>query len=160
MKGKNENELVEMAEGGFEMITLRGHHLLCVHGFRGMGYSPEFVEKMREIVEEIRNEEKDFFIKVVVALDDACFTCPHHGEATCEADPNSEEHVTSMDRKVLEHLGIEQNGVYLKSELLQLTARKVHPDDLDDLCHGCSWLQYGVCKEGIANVRAGNIQQK
>jgi len=142
------------------MRTLRGHHLLCVHGFRGMGYSPDFVKKMREIVEDIRNEEKDFLIKVVVTLDEACLTCPHHGEATCEASPNSEEHVTSMDRKVIEHLGLEPNGVYLKSEIIKRTAQKVRPDDLDYLCRNCSWLPYGVCKEGITNVRAGNIKQE
>jgi uncharacterized protein len=141
-------------------LRLRGHHLLCVHGFRGMGYSPSFVEKMWEIVKDIRDEEKDFPIQVVVALDDACFTCPHHGESTCQADPNSNEHVMSMDRKVIEHLGIEENEVYLKSQLLRLTARKVRPEDLNHLCDKCSWLPYGVCKEGIANVRAGNISHK
>lgn len=141
-------------------LRLRGHHLLCVHGFRGMGYSPSFVEKMWEIVKDIRNEEKDVPIQVVVALDEACFSCPHHGESTCQADPNSNEHVVSMDRRVLEHLGLEENEIYLKSELLRLTAQKVRPDDLDRLCANCSWLQYGVCKEGIANLRSGNVQQK
>jgi hypothetical protein len=80
-----------------------------------MGYSPSFVEKMWEIVKDIRNEEKDFPIQVVVALDEACFTCPHHGESTCQADPNSNEHVVSMDRRVLAHLGLEENEIYLKS---------------------------------------------
>ena len=56
---------------------LRGHHLLCVHGFKGMGYSPSFVEKMKEIVADIRNPEKDFDIKVVAGFDEACLACPH-----------------------------------------------------------------------------------
>jgi Uncharacterized conserved protein len=141
-------------------LRLRGHHLLCVHGFRGMGYSPSFVEKMWEVVTKIRDEEQDFPIQVVSALDDACMACPHHGESTCQADPNSNEHVISMDQKVIRHLGIEENGIYLKSELLGLTAQKVVPDDLDYLCANCSWLPHGVCKEGIANVRNGNIAQK
>lgn len=141
-------------------LRLRGHHLLCVHGFRGMGYSPSFVEKMKEIVKEIRNEEKDFPIQVVVALDEACSACPHHGESTCQASPRSNDHVVAMDRRVIKHLGLEENKIYWKSELLQRTAASVRPDDLDHLCANCSWLPYGVCKEGIANVRTGNIQQK
>lgn len=141
-------------------LRLRGHHLLCVHGFRGMGYSPSFVEKMREIVEKIRDEEQDFPIQVVAALDDACMACPHHGETACQAAPDSNDHVLSMDQKVIRHLGIEEGGVYLKSELVRRTAQKVRPDDLDYLCANCSWLPYGVCKEGIANVRNGNVAQK
>jgi hypothetical protein len=125
-----------------------------------MGYSPSFVEKMWEVVTNIRDEERDFPIQVVVALDDACMACPHHGETTCQADPNSNEHVTSMDQKVIRHLGIEENGIYLKSELVKLTAQKVRPEHLDYLCSNCSWLPYGVCKEGIANVRSGNVAQK
>ncbi|GGJ76547.1 hypothetical protein GGR02_002866 [Anoxybacillus voinovskiensis] len=137
-------------------LRLRGHHLLCVHGFRGMGYSPSFVEKMKEIVRDIREEEKETLIQVVVALDEACFSCPHHGESTCQADTTSNDHVVSMDKKVLTHLGLEENAVYLKSELLRLTAKKVRPDDLDYLCANCSWLSYGVCKEGIAHLRQKN----
>jgi uncharacterized protein len=68
--------------------------------------------------------------------------------------------VISMDQKVIRHLGIEENEIYLKSELVRLTAQKVRPDDLDYLCANCSWLPYGVCKEGIANVQNGNVAQK
>jgi uncharacterized protein len=133
--------------------VLRGHHLLCVHGFRGMGYSPDFIKKMGSIVEDVRNDEKDFEIKVVAAFDDACMACPHRGQTECEANEGSNEHVLSMDWKVIKHLGLEEGKAYKKLELLKLTASKVEPDDLDSLCEGCSWLSYGVCKEGIEGLR-------
>ncbi|MGD6900305.1 DUF1284 domain-containing protein [Bacillus infantis] len=133
--------------------TLRGHHLLCVHGFRGMGYSPGFVENMAEIVEDIRNDRKQFRIKAVADFDHACQACPHKGKVICEASEGSNAHVLSMDAKVIEHLGIEKNREYDKHLLLSLTAAKVHPDDLDYLCEGCSWLPYGVCKEGIGLLK-------
>jgi hypothetical protein len=136
-----------------EEKVLRGHHLLCVHGFRGMGYSPAFVEKMTDIVAHVRNEQDDFMIKTVAAFDDACMACPHRGHTKCEASEGSNEHVLSMDEKVLTHLGLEKERSYLKSELVALTAAKVTPDDLDYLCKGCSWLPYGVCKEGISELR-------
>ncbi|NNU90196.1 DUF1284 domain-containing protein [Anoxybacillus sp. CHMUD] len=135
------------------MRTLRGHHLLCVHGFQGMGYSESFVEKMTEIVAFMRDDSTDGPIRVIAALDEACYACPHHGVDRCEADENSNEHVLAMDRRVLNHLQLEERGVYMKSELIERTKRTVEPDDLDVLCAGCSWLSYGVCKEGIRKLK-------
>ncbi|PWW25582.1 hypothetical protein DFO73_113183 [Cytobacillus oceanisediminis] len=134
-------------------LVLRGHHLLCVHGFKGMGYSPEFVEKMSEVVMDIRNENKDFPIKIVADLDDTCKSCPNNGISKCVASENSNDHVLTMDRKVIEQLGLKDGETYPKSVLVSLTAAKVRPDDLDVICAGCSWLSYGVCKEGIADLR-------
>lgn len=136
--------------------TLRGHHLLCVHGFEGMGYSPEFVKKMDEVVQDIRNEEKDFFIKVVVDLDEACSECPHNGGSICVASEGSDRHVKSMDRRVLDHLGLIENDTYKKSTLVKMTTQLVKPDDLDHLCKNCSWLPYGVCKNGIKKLNELN----
>ncbi|QED48592.1 DUF1284 domain-containing protein [Cytobacillus dafuensis] len=133
--------------------VLRGHHLLCIHGFRGMGYSTKFVEKMYEIVNDVRDGQKDFSIKVVATFDDACFTCPHQGKTECEANEGSNEHVLSMDEKTIRHLGLEKNKSYQKSFLVSLTAQKVVMEDLDYLCKGCSWLSYGVCKEGIVELK-------
>ncbi len=134
-------------------LTLRGHHLLCVHGFQGMGYSPDFVIKMRGIVEQIRDDQMDFMIQVVADLDDTCGACPHRGKTTCEASEGSNEHVLTLDRNVIHQLGLVDGATYPKSFLVQLTAKKVKPDDLDHLCNGCSWLSYGVCKEGILALR-------
>lgn len=132
-----------------KMRILRGHHLLCVHGFKGMGYSPTFVEKMSEIVEEIRAHNLDFPIKTIVGLDETCTFCPNKREGYCESDP----FVTNLDKKVISYLGIKADEEYKKSELVSLVARKVDPEDLDFLCEGCSWLPHGVCKEGIANLK-------
>lgn len=135
------------------MYTLRGHHLLCIHGFKGMGYSPAFVEKMTEIVTAVRDVNQDFPIRVVRALDDTCWTCPHHGQTTCEKDAESNAHVLQLDANVIGHLGLKDGNIYPKSELVSLVAEKVEPEDLDHLCQGCSWLSYGVCKDGIAALK-------
>lgn len=136
---------------------IRGHHLLCVHGFQGKGYSPEFVEKMAEIVEQFRNAEKDFPILVRADFDEACFSCPNQGESICEASPNSQVHVTGMDKKVFRKLGIKENNIYLKSELLKRTIENVEPDDLDYICKDCSWLSYGMCKQGIGKLKEDGL---
>lgn len=117
-----------------------------------MGYSPEFVELMSSIVEDIRNKDKDFLIRTVATLDDACGACPHNGGDICIASEKSDEHVKSMDQKVIDHLQLQEGFAYRKNELIQLTAKKVQPDDLDFLCKDCSWLPHGVCKAGIAKL--------
>lgn len=134
-------------------LVLRGHHLLCIHGFQGMGYNPDFVKKLATIVDRIRDEENDFPIKVVTELDDVCQACPNKGENQCEAGFGANEHVFLMDRKVIKQLGVIEGAVYSKSYLLELTAKEIAPDDLDYLCANCSWLKYRVCKEGIANLK-------
>lgn len=139
-------------------LVLRGHHLLCIHGFQGMGYNPDFVKKMATIVDRIRDEENDFPIKVVTGFDDACQVCPNRGESKCEASFN--DHVFLMDRKVIAQLGLIEGAVYSKSHLLELTAKEIAPDDLDYLCSNCSWLKYGVCKEGIANLKKSPTDKK
>lgn len=133
--------------------TLRGHHVLCVHGFQGMGYSPDFIKKMEEIVEEIRDHSQHFAIRVIIGLDDACGSCPNRGEGFCNASRGSDEHVKQLDRRIMDHIGITDGESVDKHELLRRTAEKVCPEDLDVLCKGCSWLPYGVCKAGIAKLR-------
>lgn len=131
---------------------LRGHHILCVHGFQGMGYSPNFVKNMTEIVKSMRNEELAFPVQVANGFDEVCRVCPHKGESGCEASQDSDAHAKELDRRVINHLGLDADEVYDKEQLVRLTAEKVRPDDLDMLCAGCSWLPYGVCKEGIARL--------
>jgi hypothetical protein len=137
-----------------EIRKLRGHHLLCVHGFQGMGYSPSFVEKMSEIVEQIRDPESDIWLEITIGFDEVCNACPHQGETRCEADEASDMHVKQMDARVIHHLELETDATYRKRWLVRRTANMVEPDDLEELCAGCSWLPYGVCKEGIRKLRA------
>ncbi|WP_147535559.1 DUF1284 domain-containing protein [Bacillus marasmi] len=138
-------------------LYLRGHHLLCVQGFRGMGYSESFVETMKEIVSELRDEKSDFPITVVAGFDNVCMACPNRGDRICEANIGSQKHVLSMDLKVIKHLGLIIGKNYPKSKLMKLVASKVEANDLDYLCKGCSWLQYGVCKQGIAELKEKHI---
>ncbi|MBM7587873.1 hypothetical protein JOC86_004448 [Bacillus pakistanensis] len=133
--------------------AIRGHHLLCIHGFKGMGYSPAFVDEMGAIVKDFNSNREDIEIEVRASFDDACFACPHKGETKCEKSEDSNQHVLSLDHRVINHLGISPGESYNKNELLSHTAEKVSPEDLDHLCEGCSWLSFGVCKEGIQDLK-------
>ncbi|WP_339060294.1 DUF1284 domain-containing protein [Tepidibacillus marianensis] len=144
------------------MITLRGHHLLCIHGFRGMGYSESFVEEMKKIVTVFRDDltNPSLEVKIANSLDNVCQGCPNNGKTRCLADDKSENadhHVSQMDQRVMRKLEIQPGRIYTKQELLIKTQEKVAPEDLDQLCEGCSWLAYGVCKEGMVQLRERNL---
>lgn len=125
---------------------------MCVHGFQGMGYSPDFIVKMGQIVEEMKDQSIDFPIQVVAGLDDVCNFCPNKGDGNCNS-PKTDSYVLNLDRKVMDHLGIKSGEIYNKKELISLTTSLINPEDLDYLCEGCSWLTYGVCKDGIAKLK-------
>ncbi|MBE3579888.1 MAG: DUF1284 domain-containing protein [Caldanaerobacter subterraneus] len=86
-------------------MEIRGHHFLCMLGFRGLGYDEEFVKNMNEIIERLYNEQY-MLIKVVDNVDNICSTCPNNvnGECTAEKYPGS---VREKDRAILKILGIE-----------------------------------------------------
>ncbi|WP_232695978.1 DUF1284 domain-containing protein [Brevibacillus daliensis] len=120
-----------------------------------MGYSPAFITSMRKIVEGFRDDTLDFTIRVLNDLDDTCQVCPHKGQGICEASEGSEIHVQTLDQAVINHLQLKSGQLYRKSEVVERVKKRVVPDDLDQLCKGCSWLRYGVCKEGIDLLKKG-----
>jgi hypothetical protein len=134
------------------MFKLRGHHLLCVHGFQGMGYSEEFIRKMEEVVDFIRDDQQDGYIQVDNQWDVLCKSCPNLMDEICQSSEEAEKKIRTMDEKVLNLLGLKTGGVYLKSELVQRTGENVTAEDLEKICNECSWLRYGTCKEGIAKL--------
>ena len=75
----------------------------------------------------------------------------------CSGTVKSNDKVMGLDGRTIEHLGLKTGCSYKKSYLVDLTAEKVEPEDLDHICAGCSWLEYGVCKEGIAKLKAGRL---
>ena len=117
-----------------------------------MGYSEQFVATMRTMVEAMKDDTPRK-VRVIRGLDTACRSCPHHGPGICQASDDSEKHVLGLDTNVLTHLDLIPGEIYDKHELIERTRERVAPEDLDHLCSGCSWLPYGVCKEGIAALK-------
>ncbi|MCL2857292.1 MAG: DUF1284 domain-containing protein [Oscillospiraceae bacterium] len=125
-------------------MRLRPHHLLCTQGFSGKGYSPEFVENMRAIVNTLRSNP-DTVIEVVFSTDDICECCPKMlGENLCEVN----DKVNRLDQKVIGHFGIEEKE-YTYREALSKIATTITPEIFDDICEVCGWHPFGVCKRKI-----------
>lgn len=108
------------------MIRLRPHHLLCIRGFRGKGYSEAFIRNMSEIVANLNEAagqtdateyredygltsnpacrgDSSLNVMIVFGADDICRCCPHlTDEGVCDQD----EKVSAYDRRAAEVLGL------------------------------------------------------
>ena len=131
------------------MYKLRGHHIFCLLGYRGMGYSKEYVENMTILHQSLRKYPKTW-IQLVKGPDQLCEKYPNSGEYHCE-----EKHIYERDSVILEQLGLEI-GQILHWEDIEAHIRKyVVPADIQSICETCSWRSYGVCEEGIQDIHEG-----
>jgi uncharacterized protein len=134
---------------GLIMYKLRGHHLFCLLGYRGMGYSQEYVENMTHMHQTLRNDPKTL-IQLVKGPDHLCEKYPNSGEYHCQND-----NIYERDAAILEKMELEI-GQILKWEDMESRIRKhVTASDIQVVCETCSWRSYGVCEEGIQEILEG-----
>ncbi|GGD57012.1 DUF1284 domain-containing protein [Paenibacillus nasutitermitis] len=129
-------------------IKLRGHHLLCLLGYRGMGYSADFCTNMTDIYETLRSKP-DSLVELVAGPDDICRAYPPEQDNHCNGT------VHRLDGDVLAKLGLSSGNIISWQEICAAVALKVAPDDIGHLCTSCPWQSYGVCQEGVRMVAEG-----
>src|SRR5262245_23835319 len=130
-------------------IRLRGHTLLCLQGFRGEGYSPEFVENMASVHRAL-TDRPETWAEVPASPDVVCCACPHEHTSGCTlSGVRSEEEMQDQDRVVLEKLGLEVGDRIPWRDILERIRRLVAGDDLPSICGTCRWLSLGYCREGM-----------
>ena len=131
-------------------MRIRAHNLLCIQGFVGKGYSPEFVANMTAVIDEL---EPDTAVTLLTEPDVLCAACPNLKDTGCGLHGlGSELGIASQDRDVLARLGLEDGAVASWSDILDRIRKNVAPDDLDEICGSCPWLPLGVCKAGLRNL--------
>lgn len=144
----------EPEQGPRPTIRLRGHTLLCLQGFRGLGYSPGFVENLAGIHQQLALH-LDTLVEVVEEPDAVCGACPHRAAGGCSLNgADSEEDMRAQDHDVLSRLGLGSGDRATWRDILERIRRAVSPDALPDICGTCRWLSLGYCREGLARLRA------
>lgn len=116
-----------------------------------MGYSDGFVASLSGIVARLR-DEPGVRVRVRVGSDAVCRACPSLSVGGCTRYGQS---VVRQDARVADVLGVASGDEMPWDDLRARVRDAVAPDDLADLCGGCPWLEYGVCAEGIAELREG-----
>lgn len=139
-----------------QAIKLRGHTLLCLQGFRGLGYSSGFVENLSRIHNELRTNNETP-VEVLDTIDAVCEACPHESRTTgCTLNgAQTEAAIQAQDRLVLKLLGLRPGESVTWKELLRRISIHVSGDDLPTICGQCRWLSLGYCSSGIDQLRGG-----
>ncbi|MCK9150962.1 DUF1284 domain-containing protein [Methanobacterium alcaliphilum] len=121
-------------------IRIRAHHILCIQGFKGYGYSEDFVHNMTEIIDYLETNHS-IVVETIKSTDDICLYCPHSKKGQCHESKDSDKRITAMDQKVIEYLGIHDNNTYSYNHLLKLLHEKIDFLKLKDICGDCSWIE-------------------
>jgi hypothetical protein len=112
------------------MHRLRGHHLICLHFFRG-SYDGGFRENLKRLLEEVSE------VKVVDGVDDACMACPYN-KGFCNYTTNAEEEVRELDEFALKILGLGV-GSRVKWEELEKRVPGIIKEWREFACRNCDW---------------------
>jgi hypothetical protein len=123
------------------VIKLRGHHLVCLHFFKGEGYSPEYVENLREILKRAEAGEE---IEVSSGVDDVCRMCPNLKGEICFYREDAEAGIREMDMAALLLIGTRSNDKVLWLDT-QKRLPNIFPEWSRKYCKVCGWR--GVCEK-------------
>ena len=132
-------------------LAIRGHHLLCLLGFRGHGYSPVFVETMRQVREVFRSEP-DASVVLVTGCDVICASCPHKIDDECRKSPDAASRIKTKDAAILRKLGYRANSRTTPQKAWKKVKDTFVPEDIAALCERCQWLELGYCVDGLAKL--------
>lgn len=136
-----------------QTLELRAHHLLCILGFRGLGYSQAFAEYMARVIRDIRSGLY-YHIRVTDRCDAICSACPHIKNNQCLKEENAEAKAKQRDSEVMKRLGVKLEDSFHPDDLQALIAEKIAPSDTTQICQGCQWLDLGYCISGVAALLA------
>jgi hypothetical protein len=139
-----------------EPLRIRAHHLLCILGFRGLGYSAVFVANMDRIVRRIRGRPRGKLV-VLDSADSICAACPHlRADGVCR-NAKASARVRAKDRAILRRLGLKPGASLSASSAYERVRREITPALLTGkLCAKCRWKSLGCCAEGLERlVREG-----
>jgi hypothetical protein len=135
------------------LYRIRGHTLLCLQGFRGEGYSPQFIARMRAIHADLA-AHPDTLVIPTDCPDVFCECCPHLRSSGCNL-PNreNEDGMVNQDRVVLSRLGLTANTPVPWVTVLERIAATTAGSDLPGICGNCPWLPLGYCSSGLSDLR-------
>lgn len=121
-------------------MKIRAHHLLCMQGFQGYGYSEEFSENMAEIIKKLDSHPEQR-IEITMECDVICSCCPHNIHEKCK-NLIFNWKIKRMDRNVLKKLGLESGIHYNAENIFSLVNERFKTyHDIHEICGNCNWRE-------------------
>lgn len=132
-------------------IKLRGHHLICLHFFKGEGYNPEFVANLGEILKRVGSGEE---IKIYSGADDVCKKCPYLKEGMCFYDKDTEAEIREMDKVALRLLKLK---THRRVKWLDIREKipQIFREWAREYCKNCNWRK--VCEKITSTLFINDI---
>ncbi|MEM7644473.1 MAG: DUF1284 domain-containing protein [Pseudomonadota bacterium] len=132
-------------------IRLRPHHVLCSIGFEGHGYDAPFTANMVRLVMGILRAPSglDEEILITKQADAICAPCPNRVGLGCEFHSK----ISMLDENHAKALDLSAGLQLTWGDALERVKQRVEPDDLDHLCAGCRWLESGMCKKALSQLK-------
>lgn len=125
---------------GSECLKIRAHHLCCIQGFQGYGYSPIFVSNLRAVISDIKAFPSRH-LELISECDVICASCPGKRECTAQESAISRR-IKSMDLVVMEKLRIKEGTIMKADEAFSLVnSQLANASDINDVCGTCKWRQ-------------------
>jgi hypothetical protein len=136
------------------VIRLRGHHLLCLQTYKGLGYSEGFVRGMDAIAERLNAGET---VEIVEGPDDICAGWAHDPANHCDAARAAARDASAL-AAFSQMLGSPiAPGVRIpEAGRLIASARPMFASgELRAGCAQCPWIETcdGIAAEGFAGAR-------
>jgi hypothetical protein len=128
-------------------MHLRGHHLICLHHFRGEGYSEQFVSALARLIARAEGGEP---VRVVAGPDELCRSCPWLAAEACSRTEDADAEIREMDETALRLLGLAVGDVVPWSELRGRLA-ELMPVWRAKYCAACEWRK--ACQESVLRAR-------
>lgn len=119
---------------------LRGHHLICLHFFRGEGYRRDFIEHLSEVLDAIEHAD----LKVVSGPDSVCRHCPNLKDNICRYSEGAEEEIRNMDKRALNLLNL-QAGSRAQWTGIRASLPVIFSQWFTTYCQDCDWI--GACEK-------------
>ena len=131
-----------------EVIKFRPHHFMCTLGFRGKGYSADFVRNYRKLVQTIARDE-DILIEVVQYTDDVCSACPNKIDyIACK----TQSKISKLDAAHIAVLQLIPGEVMSWKQAKDRIKKHMNVEKFLLSCKGCSWQKYGVCQGSLEHL--------
>ncbi|MDI6801239.1 MAG: DUF1284 domain-containing protein [Thermodesulfovibrionales bacterium] len=118
------------------MLTLRGHHLICLHFFSGEGYDSSFIENLMDVLKRAENEK----IEIAATADNICAKCPYLKNDKCAYDEKADAEIREMDETALRLLNL-STGQKITWQAVKEYIPIVFHEWHNRYCNDCDWKQ-------------------
>jgi len=119
-------------------IMIRAHHLLCMQGFQGYGYSKDFETHMQRIIIFL-DKNPSTKIQIITKTDELCSHCPYNYKNSCNIDKYSHNIMEKLDKLIIKKFSLKENQIYTIEDALKLVNDNINHTILMEICGNCSW---------------------